>query len=280
MGIDLFDEIVRTRREGLKAALATIVQIQGAVPSFRTDKMLVREDGSTLGSVGGGAFEAEVWAAAREVIQQETSRLLTFDNAEDSMRLEVFLEPLLPAPRVVIFGAGHISLQLSKIATVAGFTSWIVDDRPIHASTTRFPEAERIFSGTFEEAFSDINPDANTYIVILTRENEQDAKVLRWAIESNARYVGMIGGSTKVERLARLLGREGNGADRFEHVHMPIGLDIGAIAPEEIAVSIVAEMIHYRRRGFDHSQSKKGLSRATQPTTSSIEPPGSAMPAF
>src|ERR1700757_1103645 len=111
MEIDVFDEIQRLRQEGRKAALATIVQIRGSVPSFQTAKMLIRDDGSTLGSVGGGCVEAEVWAAGPDVIREEKARIMNFDLTEESMaesglicggKLEIFIEPVLPLPRMVI----------------------------------------------------------------------------------------------------------------------------------------------------------------------------------
>jgi xanthine dehydrogenase accessory factor len=137
--------------------------------------MLVREDGSVLGAVEGGGVEAEVWAAAQEAIKDEKSRMLSFDMSDDSMTdsglifgetVEIFVEFVLPVPRIVIFGVGHISAQLSKIAAVAGFRPWVVGDRPIYANDSRFPEAERIFSDSFEDAFSEVKPDHNTYLVI------------------------------------------------------------------------------------------------------------------
>ena len=266
MQIEIFEEVARLRREGKRAALATIVQIRGSVPSFQTAKMLVREDGSTVGSVGGGCVEAEVWAAAQEAIQEEKSRVLSFDLTDESMadsglicggKLEIFVEPVLPVPRVVIFGAGHISIQVSKIATIAGFKTWVVDDRPIYANETRFPEAERIYSETFEGAFAEIAPDDNTYLVIVTRGHNEDENVLRWAVGTDARYIGMIGSKRKIRTIRRTLEAEGIAAERLDRVHMPVGLDIGAIVPEEIAVAIVAEMIHYRRQGAEHPLSKK-----------------------
>ena len=199
MSEDVFEEMARLRREGKRAALATIVEIRGSVPSFATAKMLVREDGSTLGSVGGGCVEAEVWAAAQDAIKEEKARLLKFDlNDDESIadtglicggNLEIYVEPVLPVPRVVIFGAGHISTHVSKIATVAGFRSWIVDDRAIYANETRFPEAERICADSFEHSFAAIKPDENTYLVIVTRGHNQDEDVLRWAAGTDARYV-------------------------------------------------------------------------------------------
>jgi len=265
---DIFEEIRQLRRQGRKAALATIVQIRGSVPSFQTAKMLIRDDGSTLGSVGGGCVEAEVWSAAQDVLREEKSRVMTFDLTEESMaegglicggKVEIFVEPVLPVPEMVIFGAGHISRQVSRIATIAGFRTTIVDNRPAYANQDRFPEAERIFSDSFEEAFQTIEPHENTYLVIVTRGHQEDENVLRWAVRTNARYVGMIGSKRKVRTIAEHLLSEGVPQDRLERVHMPIGLDIGAVTPEEIAVAIVAEAIQFRRAGFKHPLSKKLL---------------------
>src|SRR6187399_3331981 len=168
MDADIFEEIRRLRLQGRKAVLATIVQIRGSVPSFQTAKMLVRDDGSTLGSVGGGCVEADVWAAAQDVLREEKSRVMNFDLTEESRadggwscggKVEIFVEPILPIPEMVIFGAGHISTQVSKIATIAGFRTTIVDNRPVFANAERFPEAVAIYSDSFEEAFAALTPD-------------------------------------------------------------------------------------------------------------------------
>jgi xanthine dehydrogenase accessory factor len=266
MDADIFEEIQRLRRAGRKAVLATIVQIRGSVPSFQTAKMLVRDDGSTLGSVGGGCVEADVWAAAQDVIREEKSRVMQFDLTEESMaegglicggKVEIFVEPVLPIPEMIIFGAGHISTQVSKIAVIAGFRTTIVDNRPVYANPERFPEAEEIYSGGFEESFQAITPTENTYLVIVTRGHQEDENVLRWAVGTNARYIGMIGSKRKIRTIADNLTGEGIDRDRIERVHMPIGLDIGAVTPEEIAVAIVAEAIQIRRTGFKHPFSKK-----------------------
>ena len=266
MDADIFEEIQRLRRAGRKAVLATIVQIRGSVPSFQTAKMLVRDDGSTLGSVGGGCVEADVWAAAQDVIREEKSRVMHFDLTEESMaegglicggKVEIFVEPVLPIPEMIIFGAGHISTQVSKIAVIAGFRTTIVDNRPVYANPERFPEAEEIYSGSFDESFQAITPTENTYLVIVTRGHQEDENVLRWAVGTNARYIGMIGSKRKIRTIADNLTGEGIDRDRIERVHMPIGLDIGAVTPEEIAVAIVAEAIQIRRTGFKHPFSKK-----------------------
>jgi xanthine dehydrogenase accessory factor len=266
MEIDLFDEIQKMREQGRKCALATIVQIRGSVPSFQSAKMLIRDDGSTLGSVGGGCVEAEVWTAAQDVIREEKSKIMTFDLTEESMaegglicggKVEIFVEPILPTPKVVIFGAGHISTQVSKIATIAGFKTTIVDNRPVYANAERFPEAEAIYSESFEQAFEEIVPNENTYVIIVTRGHQEDQNVLRWAVKTDARYIGMIGSKRKIRSIVEQLESEGIPRERLERVYMPIGLDIAAVLPEEIAVAIVAELIHNRRVGFKHPLSKK-----------------------
>src|SRR5581483_1451383 len=153
--MDVYEELVRLRRLGQKCALATIVQVNGSIPSFESAKMLVREDGSFVGTIGGGCVEAEVWNTARDVMQSEKPKHLNFtlgqDAAEDSGlicggQLTVFIEPVVPQPKLFIFGAGHISKAISKIANIAGFGTVIIDNRAQFANRDRFPEAEELYA--------------------------------------------------------------------------------------------------------------------------------------
>src|SRR5215813_12794140 len=153
--MDIYDEIVRLRGLGQKCALATIVQVNGSIPSYESAKLLVREDGSMMGTVGGGCVEAEVWNAAREVIETEKPRHLTFSLGQDAAydnglicggQLNVFIEPVLPQPFAYIFDAGHISKSLSKVATLAGFETVVIDNREAFANRDRFPEADQVFA--------------------------------------------------------------------------------------------------------------------------------------
>ena len=146
--MDLYDEIVRLRKLGQKCAVATIVQVNGSIPSFESAKILVREDGSFMGTVGGGCVEAEVWNAAREVIETEKPRHLSFSLGQDAAydeglicggQLNIFVEPVIPQPRAFIFGGGHVSKGISKIATLAGFSTSIIDNREAFANAERFP---------------------------------------------------------------------------------------------------------------------------------------------
>jgi xanthine dehydrogenase accessory factor len=253
--VDLFEEIVRMRKAGVRSALATIVHTNGSIPSYESSRMLVREDGTMVGTIGGGCVEADVWAAAREVMEQETPRKMTFHLNQDASydgglicggTLEVFVEPILPTPMLQLFGAGHVGLALARAAAAAGFGVTVVDDRDTFANRGRFPMAQEIFT-SYEEGFAGITPNRSSYVVIATRGHRDDMRVLAWAVRTEARYIGMIGSKRKVFSVYQALEREGFRAEEFTRVHAPIGLEIGARSPEEIAVSILAELIAARR---------------------------------
>jgi len=254
--MDLFEELVRLRRLGQKCALATIVEARGSIPSYQTAKLLVREDGSIAGTVGGGCVEAEVWNAAREAMQTEKPKRLSFNLGQDAAydnglicggQLEILVEPILPQPRAFLFGAGHISRSLSKIASLAGFATVVIDDRESFANRERFPEADEVFAGEYEEVFPKLGVNQTGYLVIVTRGHRDDMRVLRWAVGTAARYIAMIGSRRKVISVVKELEKEGVPPQAFERIHAPMGLDIGAVTPEEIAVSVVAQMIAVRR---------------------------------
>lgn len=267
--MDVYEEIVKLRREGRKGAVATIVNVRGSIPSFETAKMLVRDDGSIVGTIGGGCVEAEVWQAAREVMEQEKPRTLTF-NLNNNPKydsglvcggtLDVFVEPVTPVPHLYLFGAGHVSVSVYKVARMAGFAVHVVDDRDAYANRERFPDAEEIHADDFEQVLARLSPGENAYLVIVTRGHKDDMRVLRWAVEQPARYIGMIGSQRKVLAIYKELEQGGVAREKLERVHAPMGLDIGAITPEEIAVSIVAEMIAVRR----HAQGEIASMRVAQ----------------
>ncbi|BDC52693.1 dehydrogenase [Bryobacterales bacterium F-183] len=260
--MDVFDELVRLRRLGQKSALATIVQVNGSIPSFESAKMLVREDGTFVGTIGGGCVEAEVWNAAREVMDTEKPKHLSFSLGQDAAydnglicggQLNVFVEPVIPQPRALIFGAGHISKSLSKVATLAGFESVVIDNREAFANKERFPEAAEVISDEYESVFPGLNVNSTTYIVIVTRGHRDDMRVLRWAVSTPAKYIAMIGSKRKTIATIHELQKEGFPRELFERIYAPMGLEIGAVTPEEIAVSVVAEMIAVRRAPKDEA---------------------------
>jgi len=245
--LDLFEEIVKMRRAGRRGALATIVHTNGSIPSYESSRMLVREDGSIAGTIGGGCVEAEVWAAAKEVMQKEAPQKMVFHlNNEASYdnglicggTLEVFVEPILPQPVVYLFGGGHVSMAVARAANAAGFGIGV----EIYTS--------------YEEAFEKVRPNASSYLVILTRGHKEDMRVLAWAVRTEARYVGMIGSKRKVLSVYRALENEGYKPDEFDRVYAPMGLEIGALSPEEIAVSITAELVAVRRNAANAEHKK------------------------
>lgn len=254
--MDLFEEIVRLRKAGQKCALATIVEVNGSIPSYESAKILVREDGSMAGTIGGGCVEAEVWNAAREVIDTEKPRHLTFNLGQDAAydnglicggQLNVFIEAIVPQPAALIFGAGHISKSLAQVSALAGFGVTVIDNRRSFANRERFPQVDEVIAEEYEEVFDRLEVNSSSYVIIVTRGHRDDMRVLRWAITTPARYVAMIGSKRKVIAVLREFEREGVARDQFDRIYAPMGLEIGAITPEEIAVSVCAEMIAVRR---------------------------------
>jgi xanthine dehydrogenase accessory factor len=233
--------------------------------------MLVREDGSAIGTIGGGCVEADVWAAAKEVMQKEAPRKLVFHlNNEASYdnglicggTVEVFVEPILPQPVVYLFGGGHVATAVAKAAQAAGFGVGVVDDRESFANQQRFPMAQEIYT-SFGDAFEKLQPDASSYVLIVTRGHKEDMRVLAWAVRTQARYVGMIGSRRKVLSVYKALEKEGYRLEEFERVYAPMGLEIGALSPEEIALSIVAELVVVRRNAESTAHKKLKLETDT-----------------
>jgi xanthine dehydrogenase accessory factor len=161
----------------------------------------------------------------------------------------------LPMPLLYIFGGGHVALALFKAARNAGFDCIVADDREAYANAGRFPDAREVVAKDFDEIFAALAPTESSYMVICTRGHRDDMRVLRWAVQTPARYIGMVGSKRKAITVFRELTREGLDPALFDRVHSPVGLDIGAVTPEEIGVSIVAELIAMRRhaeRGVPH----------------------------
>jgi xanthine dehydrogenase accessory factor len=288
--VDLYQEIVKLRQEGRRGAVATIVNVRGSIPSFKTAKMLVRDDGSIVGTIGGGCVEGEVWQAAREVMESEKPRSLTFNLNQDPKydtglvcggTLDIFVEPILPPALLYIFGAGHVSVNLYKVAKDAGFDVTVVDDRTSYANRERFPEAKEVIAEDFDQAMARLAPNESSYIVIVTRGHRDDMRALRWAVQTPARYIGMIGSKRKTITIFRELTEEGLSPQLFERVHAPVGLDIGAVTPEEIAVAITAELIAERRRverdlphmSWFHSHNPEAEAEAEDASAKPVEDP-------
>lgn len=254
--MDIYEQIVELRRQGRRGAVATITSVSGSIPSFKTAKMLVRDDGSIVGTIGGGCVEADVWQAARQVMESEKPQTLKFDLNQDPKydtglvcggTLEIFIEPVLPPALLYIFGAGHVALNLCKTAALAGFDVIVTDDRSSYATQERFPAAREVRALDFDDATRNLDPNESSYIVIVTRGHRDDMRLLRWAVQTRSRYVGMIGSKRKVITISKALQEDGLPSHLFARVHAPVGIDIGAVTPEEIAIAITAELIAIRR---------------------------------
>jgi xanthine dehydrogenase accessory factor len=254
--MDIYSEICNLRRQGRRSALATIVNVRGSIPSVAAAKMLVRDDGSILGTIGGGCVENDVCRGAMEVMKDEKPRTFNFNldqNPDDDTglvcggSLQVFVEPVIPPPLLYIFGAGHVGINIYKVALIAGFDVVVVDDRDAFANRERFPDALDVQAGDLDLTMSQLDPPDSSYIAIVTRGHRHDMRVLRWAVDTKARYIGMIGSVRKVLTVFEELEKEGIPHESFDRVFAPIGLQLGSTTPEEIAVSVVAELIAIRR---------------------------------
>ena len=254
---DFYEEILKLRSEGKSGALATIVSTKGSTPREIGAKMLILEDGKFLGSVGGGCMEAEVWQEARKVMAEDRPKTIHLDltgkEAEEGGMIcggvmDIYIEPITPPPRVFIFGGGHISVFVSKMSTMVGFQVVVVDDRPQFANQERFPEADEVIAEEFPFVFPKLKVNKSSYLVIVTRGHAYDQEVLEWALGQEVKYIGMIGSRKKIQTVYDALKQKGIPPDQLERVYAPIGLNIGALTPEEIAVSIVAQMIQVRRQ--------------------------------
>jgi xanthine dehydrogenase accessory factor len=256
MSPELVTALGEALARGETVALVTIVSTRGSTPQRVGAKMLVYADGRTLGTIGGGCYESDAFGKAREALRTRKSRLveyeLTDDFAEETGlicggQMQVFIEPIEPPSQLVILGAGHVGLQLGRLAPALGFRVTVVDDRERFANRDRFPDAEAVVVESIPDWIDRTSLASAAYVVVLTRGHRQDYDAIRALAGRELRYVGLIGSRAKVARVVDRALAEGVSAEWLRTVHAPVGLDIGAVTPEEIAVSILAELIAVRR---------------------------------
>ena len=254
---DLFAELAALRARGEPAALATVIGVRGSAPARDAMHLLVRADGTIAGTVGGGSLEDGIRKLGLEAIATDESRRGVFEistEAADDTEMvcggavEVFVEPVT-VPTCFLFGAGHLASAAAPVAAVAGFRVVVADDRATHASAARFPDATEIVVAPFPEILRSLAPrlGAGSYCVVVTRGHKLDEDCVAACLATPARYVGMIGSRSKVERCRAELSRRGLAASDIARLRAPIGLDLDARTHGEIAVAIVAEMIAVRR---------------------------------
>jgi xanthine dehydrogenase accessory factor len=253
---EVFEALNRALEQGEDAALVTIVSSQGSTPQRVGAKMLVFPDGRMVGTIGGGCYENDAFWKAKEAIQTRKPLLVKYDLNDDFAQenglvcggqMQVYIEPLESTPRLYVVGAGHVGFNLAKLAATIGFKIHVLDDREKFANQERFPEAESVVVETIPEWLQRAEIPSSAYVVIVTRGHTHDLDALRSLAKRDLRYLGLIGSKAKVKRIYDALIEEGMPVEYLQRVHAPVGLDIGAVSPEEIAVSILAELIAVRR---------------------------------
>jgi xanthine dehydrogenase accessory factor len=252
----VLEAALRALERGEDAALVTIVAAQGSTPQRVGAKMLVFADGRTVGTIGGGCYENDAAGKARESIRTKRAGLARYDLSDTLAeenglicggRMDVFIEPLDPSPRLLVVGAGHVSQHVARMAADVGFRVHVLDDREAFANRGRFPAADEVTVAGIADYLAGADLPAASSVVVVTRGHTHDLAAMRALAGREFRYVGMIGSRAKVARIFDALAAEGAPAEWLARVRAPIGLQIGAVTPEEIAVSIVAELVAVRR---------------------------------
>jgi xanthine dehydrogenase accessory factor len=250
---DIYAELMRLSAAGEQAALATIISAEGSTPREEGAKMLVRADGSIMGTVGGGAVEKAVIKESLEVIRRGRAKKLEYKLAAGGELgmicggdTEVFIEPITAAPSLFVF-----AMPLVKMAAIVGFKITVIDERPDFASAERFPDAAKVLAEDIPLACGRLKIDKGSYIVIVTHGHKGDEMALEGALKTPARYIGMIGSKEKNKAVFAHLLAKGFTQEDLARVHAPIGIRIKAQTPEEIAVSILAEIIGVKHSADD-----------------------------
>ena len=263
--LEIYQAILEANRKGCAVALATVIKTDGSTPGRIGFKMLVFEDGKILGTVGGGENETIIIREAVDAIRRAEARLKTVEyrgaDASSDKPIcggssDVFIEPILPSAALYIFGAGHVGQVLARFANIVGLRVVVIDDRVEFANKERFPDADEILVTDYKKVEDKLRLLPNSYVVIVTHGHKNDLEVLKSFVERDLQYIGMIGSKKKVEKVFKTLEKNGVPERLLKKVHAPIGIDIGAETPAEIAVSIIAEIIS-TMRATHHSDISK-----------------------
>jgi len=262
---EVFAAVADALERGESAALVTIVAATGSTPQRVGAKMLVFGDGRIVGTIGGGCYENDAFWKAREAIAHRKPQMVHYELSDDFAQetglicggqMDVYIEPIEPSPELYIIGAGHVGFHLARIAQEVGFRVHVADDREKFANAERFPHAAEIVVDDIPSWIARANLPPHAYAVIVTRGHTNDLEALRALAPRELRYLGLIGSRAKVARIYDALTAAEIPAELLERVHAPIGLDIGAVTPQEIAVSILAELIAVKH-GKAHAAAMK-----------------------
>jgi xanthine dehydrogenase accessory factor len=253
---DVLESALRAEEQGQPAALVTVVATEGSTPQKAGAKMVVYPDGRIVGTIGGGCVEAEMTRRARHAIETHRSQMASYDLTPDQAgedglvcggRMQVFIEPIEGTPTLCLFGAGHVAQPLAHMAKAVGFRVEVADDRVKFANRERFPEADLVLVDDFPSAARQMTLGPNSYAVVVTRGHKGDGEALEAVLGRGLRFVGLLGSRPKLVHIAAALEEKGLSPERLAEIHCPLGIGIGALTPEEIAVSVLAEMIAVRR---------------------------------
>jgi xanthine dehydrogenase accessory factor len=284
MNKQVFGAVTDALERGEPAALVTIVTTTGSTPQRVGAKMLVFADGRTVGTIGGGCYENDAFWKAREAIDSRKPQLVHYELDDDFAQetglicggqMDVYIEPIEPSPELFVVGAGHVGFHLARLAQEVGFQVHIIDAREKFANRERFPDAASVVAEDIPTWVANARLPANAYVVIVTRGHTNDLEALRALAPRPLRYLGLIGSRAKVARIYDTLLEEALSPDLLKNVHAPIGLDIGAVTPQEIAVSILAELIAVKH-GKMRSRDVAELSLKWSPAKAASRPKSTA----
>jgi xanthine dehydrogenase accessory factor len=252
MNQEVFAAAADALERGEPVALVTIVSTRGSTPQRVGAKMLVYADGRIVGTIGGGCYENDAFWKAREAISKRRPELVHYELSDDFAQetglicggqMDVYIEPIEPSPELYVVGAGHVGFHLARLASDVGFRVHVIDDREKFANRDRFPTAVEVVAEEIPSWLEHSTLPPHAYVVIVTRGHTNDLEALRALAPRDLRYLGLIGSRAKVARIYDALLTDQMSPEALKRVHAPIGLDIGAVTPQEIAVSILAELI-------------------------------------
>ena len=258
--LEILSQATRLVETGKKLCLCTVVEKEGSGPRDVGAKMIISEDRTTYGTIGGGNVERALVIECLKAIKEHKSKKVTFNLSKNSKdgtvgtgmicggELTMLVDVIEPAPRLVIVGTGHVALPLAKLASTAGFKVIIVDDERKLATKEKFPTAETIIAGDYAQVLSKLELNPSDSVVIVHGEPEHDYTAVKNVIEKKVAYFGLLGSPTKAAIITERLRGEGVSESSVKALHVPLGLDIGAQTPEEIGISILAEIIQSRRK--------------------------------
>lgn len=272
---EIAQALLRAARDGPALASCTVLSAPDSAGAVPADRMLVPAEGQQIGGIGGGAFEAAVIGYARAAIPKHLVATLAFTPVGDLVEgrraieaagevVEILVEVVEPPARLLVVGGGHVGRSIVEFGALLGMSTAVLDDREDYASPERFPFADRVICGDFAEELERFPINANTFIVLVSRGHTVDELSLRQVAERGAAYVGMIGSKRRTRTVLEHLAEEGIDEEALAKVFTPIGLDIGAETPEEIALSVLAEIVLVRRGGGALPMSPRGRELAAR----------------